>query len=125
MLHYLVCFCIALQSMMISQDEIDHVKVKSCDSFTEDGEDMCLGRTNSDEGRFIVHVKLVQRIDFGWHLFCHSDTTLVTNWELEESNILGCGNFGIVSVIENCVLITDCFPMEYQSWLSSCLVLCR
>ena len=84
--------------MKISQDEIDHAKEKSCDSFTEDGEDTCLGRITSDEGRFILRVKLVQGVNFGWHLFRLSDTTLVTNWKFEETNILGCGNFGIVSV---------------------------
>ena len=43
--------------MKISRDEIDHAKNKSCDSFTEDGEDINPDRTNSDEGRFILQVK--------------------------------------------------------------------
>ena len=39
---------------MNSHNEIDYVRDKSCDCFSEGGEDVCPGRLNSDEGVYTM-----------------------------------------------------------------------
>ena len=51
--------------------------------------------------RILKKVKIILRcLDLVYKKFnVMLDTSLVTNWKFEESKLLGCGNFGIVSKI--------------------------